>query len=110
LRAQGGRIPELTRVIVAYQNQIVMEPTLEAGLARLFGASAAAAPGAPGAPGAPSAPSPAAGAPGEGPPTSLAADALATYERAIAAQKAGDWARYGEEIKRLGELLAKMRQ
>ena len=37
LRASGGRIPELTRVIVAYQNQIVMEPTLEAGLARIFG-------------------------------------------------------------------------
>src|SRR3989338_58598 len=37
LRASGGRIPELTRVIVAYQNQIVMEETLDAGLARLFG-------------------------------------------------------------------------
>ncbi|MBM3819424.1 MAG: UPF0182 family protein, partial [Acidimicrobiia bacterium] len=32
LRASGGRIPELTRVIVAYQNQIVMEETLEAAL------------------------------------------------------------------------------
>ena len=31
LRAKGGRIPELKRVIVAYQNQIVMEETLEAG-------------------------------------------------------------------------------
>ncbi len=40
LRAQGGRIPELTRVIVAYNNQIVMEPTLEAALARLFGGTA----------------------------------------------------------------------
>ena len=37
LRASGGRIPELTRVIVAYQNQIVMEETLDAGLARIFG-------------------------------------------------------------------------
>ena len=37
LRAQNGRIPELTRVIVAYQNQIVMERTLEAGLSRIFG-------------------------------------------------------------------------
>jgi uncharacterized membrane protein (UPF0182 family) len=33
---QGGRIPELTRVIVAYENRIVMEETLEEGLARLF--------------------------------------------------------------------------
>jgi hypothetical protein len=114
LRAQGGRIPELTRVIVAYQNQIVMEPTLEAGLARLFGTTTGSPPSGPtedtaarphdaaasGAPKPPSAP----GAPG------LVQEAQATYERAIAAQKAGDWAKYGEEIRRLGELLAKMRQ
>jgi uncharacterized membrane protein (UPF0182 family) len=119
LRAQGGRIPELTRVIVAYQNQIVMEPTLEAGLARLFGAapSAPAALGAPGAPapgvpGAPGAPAPGAPSARSAPsaPSSLAAEAQATYERAIAAQKAGDWAKYGEEIRRLGDILAKMRQ
>src|SRR5215211_3064090 len=42
LRSSGGRIPELKRVIVAYQNQIVMENTLEAGLDRLFGAGATA--------------------------------------------------------------------
>ena len=41
LRASGGRIPELTRVIVAYQNQIVMEETLDAALVRLFGGTAA---------------------------------------------------------------------
>jgi uncharacterized protein len=35
LRAQGGRIPELKRVIVAYQNQIVMEETLDEALASL---------------------------------------------------------------------------
>ena len=116
LRAQGGRIPELTRVIVAYQNQIVMEPTLEAGLARLFGTAApppptedTAAPGAANAPGAPEAPR-APGAPGAAPAAGLTAEAMAAYERAIAAQKAGDWAKYGEEIRRLGEILAKMRQ
>ena len=36
LRAAGGRIPELKRVIVAYQNQIVMEESLEAALERIF--------------------------------------------------------------------------
>ena len=41
LQAEGGRIPELKRVVVAYQNQVVMEETLDAGLARLFGGSAA---------------------------------------------------------------------
>src|SRR5687768_16608759 len=37
LRAEGGRIPELKRVVVAYQNRVVMRETLEAGLATLFG-------------------------------------------------------------------------
>src|SRR4030095_318357 len=48
LKAKGGRIPELTRVIVAYQNQIVMEETLEEGLARIFrGRRAGSAPAPP---------------------------------------------------------------
>ena len=34
---QGGALPELRRVIVAYGNQIAMEPSLEAALARIFG-------------------------------------------------------------------------
>ena len=39
LQAEGGRIPELKRVIVAYQNRVVMQETLEAGLTELFGGS-----------------------------------------------------------------------
>jgi len=110
LRAQGGRIPELTRVIVAYEDRIVMEPTLEASLARLFGSQAAAASGAVdtaravtpaiGAPGAPSA--------AATDLRDLTSDARAHYDRAIAAQRAGDWAKYGEEIKALGEVLQRM--
>jgi uncharacterized membrane protein (UPF0182 family) len=118
LRASGGRIPELTRVIVAYQNQIVMEQTLEAGLARLFGGGAtrvtdvqltrgAAAGGAPDA-------APAAGQSqvpaGNDPLTALAAQARGHYDRAIDAQRNGDWAKYGEELRLLGDVLAKMRQ
>jgi hypothetical protein len=118
LRASGGRIPELTRVIVAYQNQIVMEQTLEAGLARLFGGGAtretdvqltrgAAAGGAPDA-------APATGQSqvpaGNDPLTALAAQARGHYDRAIDAQRNGDWAKYGEELRLLGDVLAKMRQ
>jgi uncharacterized membrane protein (UPF0182 family) len=118
LRASGGRIPELTRVIVAYQNQIVMEETLEAGLARLFGAGAARpqaeveltggpAPAGAGRDATPAAASPA----GSGDPfDALAAQARVHYENAIQAQRAGDWAKYGDEIRRLGEALAKMQQ
>jgi uncharacterized membrane protein (UPF0182 family) len=41
LRAEGGRIPEMRRVVVAYENQVVMEETLEEGLARIFGGAVA---------------------------------------------------------------------
>jgi uncharacterized protein len=37
LKAESGQIPELKRVIVAYENQIAMEETLEKSLARVFG-------------------------------------------------------------------------
>ena len=117
LRAQNGRIPELTRVIVAYQNRIVMEPTLEQAIARLFGQSdRAPAPTTTRAADAKTAtPPPAAGTT---PPAGfdsaawerMATEARDTYQRALEAQKAGDWAKYGEEIRRLGELLERMRE
>src|ERR1700675_524535 len=39
LKASDGKIPELKRVIVAYQNQIVMSDTLESALDRIFGSA-----------------------------------------------------------------------
>jgi len=109
LRAAGGRIPELKRVIVAYQNQIVMEETLEAGLARIFpptaGAPAAAEPRPAGA----AVPEEAAAAPVTEMAT-LAEQAREHYRRALAAQREGNWALYGEEIRRLGEVLEQMRR
>jgi hypothetical protein len=113
LRASGGRIPELTRVIVAYQNEIVMEETLDAGLVRLFGGTREE-----GAdevvrgpePAAPDQGQPAAASSAAGPAfAALAAQARGHYDRAIEAQRSGDWAKYGEELKRLGEVLAQMR-
>lgn len=131
LRAQQGRIPELTRVIVAYQNSIVMERTLDAALTRLFSPEAirarkaqpseaalaaepAPAPAATADPDATTPASPAAPAPAPAPlppalaklpPAELAAEAQATYQRAVAAQRAGDWATYGTELTRLGQIL-----
>ena len=104
---------ELTRVIVAYEDRIVMEPTLEAGLARLFGGQVP--PSSVGEDTArrptPSPGTPPAGAPDEqtGEDRDLAAEARAHYDRAIAAQRAGDWAKYGEELRMLGEVLERMR-
>ena len=42
--------------------------------------------------------------------SALAAQAHAHYQRALEAQRAGNWALYGEELKRLGEILEKMRR
>jgi len=104
LRAAGGRIPELKRVIVAYQNQIVMEETLDEALDRLF--SRPEAPPPPPPPSTTKAVDAAAPLP-EG-AAALAAQARQHYERAIQAQREGNWALYGEEIKRLGEVLDKL--
>jgi len=107
LRADGGRIPELKRVVVAYQNRIVMEGTLDAALDRLFSTdgkgpmpeTARAAP-------AESAPASAEGA--AAPDADLVLQAREHYERAMESQRSGDWARYGEEIRRLGEVLSRL--
>src|SRR5688572_24907840 len=40
LRAQGGKIPELKRVIVAHESQVAMDETLDAALRRLFAGDA----------------------------------------------------------------------
>ena len=119
LRADGGRIPELKRVIVAYQNQIVMEETLDEALARLFG-EPAAAPAVPetilaadaraGDFAVAAAASPAAAVP-QLPATAipaLARQAQEHYSRAIQAQRQGDWAVYGDEIRQLGDILARL--
>ena len=103
LKADAGKIPELKRVIVAYENKIAMEETLEAGLARIFGTSAAKAkPEEIKTEQATAVPSQSA--------QEIIKQASDTYDAATRAQREGDWARYGEEIKRLGEILNKLRQ
>jgi uncharacterized membrane protein (UPF0182 family) len=111
LRAQAGRIPELTRVIVAYQNRIVMERTLDQALARLFGDPDRPRAATTTSPATIAQTTPAAANTGATADFDrMAAEARDTYQRAIEAQRAGDWAKYGEEIKRLGELLERLRQ
>lgn len=103
LRAESVRIPELRRVIVAAGDRIAMEPTLEASLARIFGEAPA---------GDLKSPVPDA-KPGEtpqktqaaAPATNLADQLKQHFDRAMQAQREGDWARYGEEIKRLGAVI-----
>ena len=96
LKAEAGKIPELKRVVVAYENKIAMEGTLEEGLSKIFGGVTAVRPQGTAA----------------RPPIIPSQDiqermrrAITAYEEALRAQRDGDWARYGEAIRRLGEIL-----
>jgi len=101
--SEQGAVPELRRVIVAYGNQIAMEPTLQQSLARLFGGRPTGPPVAamPAAP-----PGAVAGAGGR----LLAQRALEIWNRAQDALRRGDWAAYGVEQKRLEEALRALAQ
>ncbi len=102
-RAESGRIPELRRVIVASDNRIAMRETLDKSLVSLFGNELKTANEIK--------PQTVAGENQTAAPTesvALPEQAKEQYDRALEAQRAGDWAKYGEEVKRLGETLEKM--
>jgi uncharacterized protein len=122
LRAEGGSIPELKRVVVAHENRVVMRETLEEGLDALFGSGAAVqsettvqdslsalGENPPSVPGAAVAPAPSTAAPPSGAIGDLLQQAQTHYDRAIAAQRAGNWAEYGREIDQLGAVLSALK-
>ncbi len=93
LKAEGGKIPELKRVIVAYKNKIAMEETLDEALAVIFGKAQ----------------------PKQEVREKIAVDeknlikqAKEHYDQSQQALRDADWARYGEELQRLGEVLEQM--
>ncbi len=108
LKASGGKIPELNRVIVAYRDQIVMDESLDAALDRIFRRDGTAPP----APRPVREPAPAPSTTSQPPArpvdANLTARARQHYERAMQAQRDGNWALYGEEIRLLGETLRGM--
>ena len=108
LRAEGGRIPELKRVVVAYQNRVVMRETLEAGLSTLFGGEVPRTEDSAAVAGVDSATGVAAPMPSTLPSPSLISEARSHYDRAIQAQRSGDWATYGREIQLLGQVLSRL--
>jgi uncharacterized protein len=89
LRAESGQLPELKRVIAAYDDRVVMEETLGEALAALFKEPELAAGGAPG---------PTAG-------TDRIRAARDHYSRAMGALKQGDWAGFGAELDKLRSAL-----
>jgi uncharacterized membrane protein (UPF0182 family) len=115
LRSPEGKIPELKRVIVAYQSQIVMAETLKLALVQIFGQSIASALPQDRLQGAATSvvqaaeeTSGAALPTGDATIAGLAAEAELHWERAQKALRDGNFALYGEESKQVGELLQKM--
>jgi uncharacterized membrane protein (UPF0182 family) len=95
--ADKGSLPELRRVIVAYENEVVMEENLELALFKLFGGKRPEQ----GRPARPVATETVA-------PAELARQALKAYERALELQRQGNWAGYGEQIRSLEEILRRL--
>ncbi|MFA4918011.1 MAG: UPF0182 family protein [Thermodesulfovibrionales bacterium] len=90
-------LPELRRVIVAYENDVIMEENLELALQRLFGAKKALTGRADGA-----------AVDKKSTTAELAKEAMRVFERAIELQSQRNWAGYGEEIKKLEQLLKRI--
>jgi uncharacterized protein len=118
----GGALPQLKRVLVSYSDQVVMEDTLDDALSQIFGGQVSTGPEVVTAskPGTPALPSGAAVRIPKRVPTSaetaaqtaqfqaLSQQASQQYQRALQMQRQGDWAGYGQEIKKLGETLNKL--
>ena len=99
LAAENGQLPELKRVIVANGNNIAMEESLDAALRRIFGRdSVREKKGTP-----PTTQQP--GATGDQTDRQMAIDALGHYRKAQELLRQGNWAAFGEELKRTGDLL-----
>lgn len=107
LLAETGELPELKRVIVASGNRVVMRETLEEAIAALVNQEVPAGGDVAGT--APSAdvttPPPAAG---DETIAELVRRANDHYRRAEEARVEGDWARFGEELKALEEVLRQL--
>jgi uncharacterized membrane protein (UPF0182 family) len=101
--SQEGGLPELKRIIVSYGNNIAMEESLELSLGRIFGGASAETTRVPSAV-----------QPGqrqeERSLKTLIDEASAHYERAQSALRQGNWQGYGEELKRLEEVLKSLKE
>jgi hypothetical protein len=97
LAADKAGLPELKRVIVAFGDQVVMEENLELALQRLFGGKKTAA-----------AVAEVTTPDSKALPAQLAKEAMSIYEKAVNLQRQGNWAGYGEELRKLERVLKQM--
>lgn len=99
LAADKAGLPELKRVIVAFGDQVVMEENLELALQRLFGGKKS-----------PAVVTGVIPADTKTTPAALAKEAMSLYEKAITLQRQGNWAGYGDELRKLEQVLKRMAQ
>ncbi len=103
LQAENNRLPELKRVIAAFENKVVMEPSLDTALLKLFGQDQRVESQRTGV----------VLTPGELPGATvaeLAKSAREYYDRANQLLRDGDWAGYGENIKKLNETISRLEE
>jgi uncharacterized protein len=103
--SESGGVPELKRVIVAYENSIAMEETLEKSLLQIFGGSSpvgsdrqtstSVEPGT---------------SPSTGNLRSLIGEADRQFQLGQDALKQGNWAGYGEAMKKVKALIEEMKK
>ena len=98
LQAEQSQIPELRRVIVVYGDSVVMEPTLQGALMKIFGVEGQP-PQELQAPGEPA---------GDDTIATIARQAKSYFDQAQNALKAGDWTAYGNNIKEVGRSLDRL--
>jgi len=109
IKAERGEMPELKRVIVSTGGRVAWDDTFGGALERLVGKKIIGETGSVSAASRPL-PLPAPGETGSGNNLAeLARRAQELYDSALRAQRAGDWASYGSEIQKLGEILSEMK-
>ncbi len=97
LEATNPAIPQLKQVIVGYGDQVVMRSTLDEALSVIFGAETQPEP----QPETQPEPQPQP----EGELAQLLQQLQETYDEMVDAQRAGDWALYGQKLELLGRII-----
>lgn len=106
LQADNSKLPELKRIIAGFGEKLVMEPTLDEALLKLFGEGPRPPEAAK-----PDVDTPDVDTPEETPFKSvqeLAQQARDIYDRANEQLKEGNWAGYGESIEKLNVIISEL--
>jgi uncharacterized membrane protein (UPF0182 family) len=112
LKASEGSLPEVKRIIIYYDNRIAYEETLAKALDSMFGSGTGDAIASTDPTGdadtGTDGPGTGDGDPDGMNPEELIRGAVDAYNNAVQAQKDGDWAKYGQELKKMESYLYRL--